>query len=1251
MTYPVQQKSPVFCECGFVAASQSAACPPNQRHDVQNKGKAMSGFLRRGSLEGPGHRGVDPEPPLNIAPTATAGSRLSHKAAVHCGGNAVQAPSRCADGDAPTVGCTAGPSQTPCNSGHGASMAWDLILLQICSVAGFWLLNCLSVVSVNAVVLIRQWLRRPATYLGLSLALAAGGLHAQAPSLTPGFGHSAMSNPENFDSRALGSTFGQSGTYTVNNQYSHSPGQSVRGFGPNPPSNGAGSVEQVTFTGQGGQTYTVSGWVYCPGDDGTVFRNTQCGLQGQEAATTMGFGTGHLGSSGTGGAVPATGGSVSSGGGYLTLRGGMQVSISAGVGSGTRQVITSCNPVVAVWMQCWATITLPPSPASVPMTAFWTVSGQHPGTLPFNTFYEDDFGITAGPITAPLSLTKTNPTSMTVGVPTTYQVALKNTGTTPNGSAFYAFTDRLPPNVQYNSISIQGGSSVGVAVCNPDANPGTVSGTGLLLDCFIQPATGTTLAAGATITALLNVTPLAGAAGQSVTNRARVDLTGASDFSTINPDACTGTGTPTAGCAKSAAITVVGGTPQLGLEKTNPGSLTVGVPANYTLKLSNTGSGASGTTLNVYEQLPPKVQFNSGAGAPGGTVTPSGGTGGTGVNCTVDSGTVASGQLLKCTVTLPSGLAASTGTANFTLNVTPLPGVASSVSNKAQIDPTGANAAQTPTSCTATGTPAGCAVTGSLPVGNGVNLGLEKTNPGSLTVGVAANYTLKLINNGTGPTTTYVDVYEQLPLGIVLNNPAAPAGGTVPATGVTCTEATPASATAGALLKCKVDLPDSGLPAGGNTQFTVNVMPTAAASGSSVINKAAVDSDGGNDPQTPSTCTGANAPTPGCTTSPPQTVTGHTLSGMVLQDNGAGGGVAHDGAKSGSEGGRPGVTVTLGNCSGTTYATALTDGDGRFQFSLAAVPPGPVCLTETPLAAWVPVSFQPGTTGGSYNAATRTLTFNLASNTSYSGILFGEVPNSLLVGDGRQQVQAGQSAVYGHSFVAGASGSVVFSTSDQPSQAGAVWGSVIYLDSQCNAGLDGADTVLTGPVTVTAGQVVCLLVKVNSPSSALSGSSDQTTLSATETLQPTPQLGSVVKVQTRSDITTVGAQTSGSLVLLKEVRKVGSCPSTSADTLPFAASNSAMPGSFLEYRLNYTNQAPGPVTGIQISDSVPAYTGFQSAGCDALPSGLASCTLTQQPAVGSTGALVWQLGDSTMAPVGLQSGGHGSVVFCVRLSP
>lgn len=67
------------------------------------------------------------------------------------------------------------------------------------------------------------------------------------------------------------------------------------------------------------------------------------------------------------------------------------------------------------------------------------------------------------------------------------------------------------------------------------------------------------------------------------------------------------------------------------------------------------------------------------------------------------------------------------------------------------------------------------------------------------------------------------------------------------------------------------------------------------------------------------------------------------------------------------------------------------------------------------------------------------------------------------------------------------------------------------------------------------------------------------------------------------------------------------------------------------------------LSGIVIRDATPSWTVFDSATCATLGAGLAGCTLTQQPASGATGDVVWTLA-GTLAP-----GGSGSLSFRVRV--
>ena len=381
------------------------------------------------------------------------------------------------------------------------------------------------------------------------------------------------------------------------------------------------------------------------------------------------------------------------------------------------------------------------------------------------------------------------------------------------------------------------------------------------------------------------------------------------------------------------------------------------------------------------------------------------------------------------------------------------------------------------------------------------------------------------------------------------------------------------------------------------------------------------------------------------------TYTGLALSGKVILDTGVGTGVAHDATQNGTEPGQPGVILSLTDCGNTVYSTTTTAGDGSFSLSLNGVPAGQACVVEALPAGYSAVSANVGTTGGSYTAATASLKFTVGA-TAYSGIVLGNVPMSTWTVDGSQQIAAGQAVAYAHTYVAGTAGTVTFSTTDSPAPTGLVWTSTLYQDTNCNGVLDAADTLLTGPVTVTSGQKVCVLNRVMTPAGARNGALDLTTVNAKEDWTVVSPAGSLSQTLKNVDTTMVGGS---GLTLLKEVRKIDSCPADANASLnnatAYSFSGSAKPGDWLEYRLRFTNSTPAALTSIVIHDQVPVYTRYKSALCLITPGvGISGCSVTQAPADGaSTGAIVWTLPDATAAPVGLQPLASGSVSFCVQV--
>ena len=173
------------------------------------------------------------------------------------------------------------------------------------------------------------------------------------------------------------------------------------------------------------------------------------------------------------------------------------------------------------------------------------------------------------------------------------------------------------------------------------------------------------------------------------TTQADVDAGVIDNTATIT--AISATGLQTTSAPSSAEVTSTAA-PALTLTKTNPPSLTVGVPSTYSLQVTNTGA-ATATHATISDQLPSNLAYDSAAGA----------------------ACILAGQTVTCTV--PGPIAAGGGTASFTITVTPLPAAAGNpAQNRATVDPTGANKPADPTTCTANGTPTGCAVTPSLTV-------------------------------------------------------------------------------------------------------------------------------------------------------------------------------------------------------------------------------------------------------------------------------------------------------------------------------------------------------------------------------------------------------------------------------------------------------------------------------------------------------------------------------------------------------
>lgn len=353
---------------------------------------------------------------------------------------------------------------------------------------------------------------------------------------------------------------------------------------------------------------------------------------------------------------------------------------------------------------------------------------------------------------------------------------------------------------------------------------------------------------------------------------------------------------------------------------------------------------------------------------------------------------------------------------------------------------------------------------------------------------------------------------------------------------------------------------------------------------------------------------------------------GTTIAGRVFEDNGAGGGVAHDGFQNGSEGGIPGVVVRLTDGGAMVYDQAITNGQGDFLLSIPTTLPDGTFLVveEFNPAGFLSVSGHSGDTGGSYHRPTDRVSFNLNTAVNYTGLRFGDVRLPQLLTDGTQTVLPGATAHYSHTFIAFTTGQVTFSLSMIESPPIPGWGTVLYLDSNGNGILDPGEPAITAPISVTAGQNLHLIVKDFSPAGAGYGAQHQITLTALFSYSAVlPALSTTL---TRQDLTIVGQPQQAGLSLVKVADKA-----------------QALPGESITYTITYTNLSAAQLENIVIFDQTPAFTTHLAASFGPLPPQLTGCTIST-PAIGAYGNLSWAFSGK------LDSGASGTVSYSVKIN-
>jgi uncharacterized repeat protein (TIGR01451 family) len=360
---------------------------------------------------------------------------------------------------------------------------------------------------------------------------------------------------------------------------------------------------------------------------------------------------------------------------------------------------------------------------------------------------------------------------------------------------------------------------------------------------------------------------------------------------------------------------------------------------------------------------------------------------------------------------------------------------------------------------------------------------------------------------------------------------------------------------------------------------------------------------------------------------------GAAVSVLVFGDTGAGGGIANDGVKNGAEAGIANVVVTA-SAGGAAVASATTNAAGGAVLWIPATVTGTVSITPAAPSGNLATGGGAGTTGGSY--ARPTVGFTAVAGTSYTGVTFGLIPPNTWAPNGSATAQPGTTLYYPHTFTAGSAGQVTFAATAVATPTVAGWTLLLYLDAACSGQFASADQPVSAPITVSAQQQVCILVKQFVPPGAPLNAQDKIAVTASFVYS-----GSAAPAATALgaiDVTTVGG--AGSVQIQKQVENV---------TLgtPYSAADSALPGNRLQYQILIANQGTLPLSAVVANDATPAYTSFVSAACPAqgaLPANLTACAVTAQPAAGAQGGITWTF-SGTLAP-----GAQTVVTYTVQIA-
>ena len=353
---------------------------------------------------------------------------------------------------------------------------------------------------------------------------------------------------------------------------------------------------------------------------------------------------------------------------------------------------------------------------------------------------------------------------------------------------------------------------------------------------------------------------------------------------------------------------------------------------------------------------------------------------------------------------------------------------------------------------------------------------------------------------------------------------------------------------------------------------------------------------------------------------------GSLVEGIIVNDNGIGGGKANDGLQNGGEVGLGNVQVqAIKTSGGSLLDESVTETDGSFKLFIPDAEDGAsVSIVEID-NGFISTGGDPGTTGGTYDQNTDRVTFTNNSGTIFSNITMGDVQRNAFEANMQRDILKGTITFIPHTYRARTAGDVTFSITDNPSPNITGWSAILYHDVNADGEFQPGEPQLseTDAVSLTANEEMALLVKYNAPVNAAVGNSNLFKITSSfDYTGANPALQRALEVE---DLINVNDKAGAGLELKKEVNK-----------------ETALPGSQIVYTITYSNLSADSLSSLKINDSVPSFTEFTNASTNTLGDGLTGVTITSPP-VGDTGSIVWDFQGS------LSPGATGSVSYIVTV--